>query len=143
VREPVPQLDRVDQALEPDVVRLAARDRERKQHVLLGSQDRDQVEELEDEAELVPAQARELGVVETGDVLAVERDRARCGPVEPGEDVHQRRLAGAGGPHDRAEVAAFEADGHPGERVNRGVALSIAAVDVGGHDDGVHAVRVA
>ena len=57
-------------------VRPPPRDRQRQQHVLLGRQHRDQVEELEDEAELVAPQPRELGVVEAGDLLAVERHGA-------------------------------------------------------------------
>ena len=59
--------------------------------------------------------------------------------VEPGEDVHQRRLAGARRAHDRAEAAALEGHAHPGERVDGGGSLAVAAADVGGGDDRIHA----
>ncbi len=69
--------DRVDQPVEPLAVGLAAGDRERQHEVLLGGEHRQQVEELEDEAELVAAQLGQLAVVEVGDLLAVEDDGAR------------------------------------------------------------------
>ena len=62
-----------DQLLEPLLVGLAAGDRERQHEVLLGGEDREQVEELEDEAELVAAQLGQLAVVEAGDLVAVEQ----------------------------------------------------------------------
>jgi hypothetical protein len=103
--------------------------------VLLGGQDRQQVEELEDEAELVAAQLGQLPVVEAGDVGTVELDGAGGGPVEAGEDVHQRRLAGTGGSHDRREATALEAGADAGQRVDGGVALAEAAMQVGGDHD--------
>ena len=65
-----------DQLVDPLLVGLAAGDRERQHQVLLGGQDRQQVEELEDEAELVAAQLGQLAVVEAGDLDPVELDRA-------------------------------------------------------------------
>ena len=62
--------------LDPLLVRLAPGDRERQHQVLLGGEDRQQVEELEDEAELVAAQLGQLAVVEGGDLDAVELDAA-------------------------------------------------------------------
>jgi sugar phosphate isomerase/epimerase len=79
--------DRLDQALDPLGVRLAARDRERQDEVLLGGEDRQQVEELEDEAELVAAQLGQRRVVirvdlpePDGPMIAVKRPRSN--PVE-------------------------------------------------------------
>ena len=99
-------------------------DRERQHDVLLGGEHREQVEELEDEAELVAAQLGQVAVVEAGELGAVDLDRAAGRPVEPGEDVHQRGLAGARRAHDRAEAAALEVDAHAVERVDGGVALA-------------------
>ena len=48
-------------------------------------------------------------------------------PVQPGEDVHQRRLARARGPHDRGEATRRETDGDAGQRVDRRLALTVAA----------------
>ena len=56
LRRPVPAAigdpDRLEQLLEPLALGLAARDRQRQEHVLLRRQHRQQVEELEDEADL-------------------------------------------------------------------------------------------
>src|SRR6187200_785505 len=129
------EADGADQLIDPLPVRFAAGDRERQNQVLLGGQDRDQVEELEDEAELVAAQLGQLAVVEMGDVDAVELDRARGRLVEAGEDVHQGRLARAGGAHDRGEAVALEAGGDAVERIDGGIPLAEAAVQVGSEDD--------
>ena len=51
--------------------------------------------------------------------------------VEPGETVHQRRLAGARRAHDRGEAAGAELDRHAVERTDFGLA---AAVDLGDVD---------
>ncbi len=100
--------------VEPGLVgRLAPGDPQRQRDVLLGREHREQVEELEDEAELVAAQLREPLVVELRDVDAARRlDRAPGRPVETGEDVHERRLPGARRAHDRGEASLREADGH-------------------------------
>ena len=63
--------------------------------VLLGVQHREQVVELEDEADVLAPQVRELVVVHARDLLAGDVTRAARRLVEPGEDVHQRRLARA------------------------------------------------
>src|SRR5215203_1524512 len=124
-----------DQLVDPGPVRLAAGDRERQDKVLLRGQDRQKVEELEDEAELVAAQLGQLAVVEAGDVDAVELDHPRGRLVEAGEDVHQGRLARPRGTHDRGEAVALEGGGDPVEGVDRGVPLAEATVEVGGDDD--------
>src|SRR5690242_4483874 len=135
VGAPVLEPDRLDQLVHPGLVGLPAGDRERQDQVLLGGEDRQQVEELEDEAELVAAQLGQLAIVEAGDVDPVELDPARGRLVEASEDVHQGRLAGAGGPHDRGEAVALEAGRDAVEGVYRGVALPVAAVEIGGDDD--------
>ena len=66
-----------DQLVDPGLVGLAAGDRERQHQVLLGGEDRQQVEELEDEAELVAPQLGQLAVVERGDLDPVELDACR------------------------------------------------------------------
>ena len=119
-----------DQPLEPLRVGLAAGDRERQDHVLLGGQDRQQVEELEDEAELVAPQPGQRAVVEAGDL-----DSRRAGPL-PGSVCRARRGCASGSTcpnpraHDRGEAIAVEAGADAGQRVDRGVAFAVAAGDV-------------
>ena len=59
------------------VVGLAAGEREREEDVLLRRQHRQQVEELEDEADVLAAELGQLVVVERGDLVAVDPDLAR------------------------------------------------------------------
>ena len=73
---------------------------------------------------------------EAGDVAAVEPDRAGVGPVEPGDEIEQRRLAGAVRADDADELAlgdveidaidggqAAEAPRQPAQRMHATVRL--------------------
>ena len=62
-----------------------------------------------------------------GDLVAVDRDGARGRAVEAGEDVHQRRLAGAGRAHDGGELPARDLERDAAQGVDGGVALAVAA----------------
>ena len=55
--------------------------------------------------------------------------------VEPGEDVHQRRLAGAGRPHHRGQPAAHDLDGDVAQRVDSRLPDAVAAADSRAGDD--------
>ncbi len=98
---------------------LLAGDREREEDVLLRGQHRQQVEELEDEADVLAAELRELVVAERRDLGAGDRHGAGRRLVEPREDVHERRLARAGRAHDRDELAALHVERDAAERVDR------------------------
>ena len=126
--EPVAQPDGVDQLVDPLLVGLAAGDRQRQQDVLLRGEDRQQVERLEDEADLVAAQLGQRLVVERRELVAVDLDGPRRRAVEPGEDVHQRRLAGARRPHDGDEAALVDVDVDAVEGVDHGLAGAVGAV---------------
>ena len=64
------------------------------------------------------------------------RDLTRGRLVEPGEDVHERGLAGARRAHDRGQAAFGDVDRHAAQGVDGGVALAVAADDAAGGDDG-------
>jgi hypothetical protein len=98
VLEPGPEPDGVDDGPQPLLVRLAAGDPQRQLDVLRRCQGRQQVERLEDEPDLVAAQQRELLVAQPRDLRVADVDLSRRGTVEPGEDVQQGGLAGAGPP---------------------------------------------
>ena len=117
------------------VLRLLARDRERQQDVLLRVEHRQQVEELEDEADVLAAQLRQVVVAERRDLGARDADRAGRRLVEPREDVHQRRLARPRRAHDRRRLARRDVDRDAPQRVDRGVALSVSARHVVRDDD--------
>ena len=98
VRAAVGERDRLEQLRRRARLVTAAGERQRQPHVLLGGEDRHEVEGLEDEADLVAPQAREVAVVELADLGVGDRHRAVARAVEPRKHVHQRRLAGARGP---------------------------------------------
>ena len=78
-----------------DGVRGVVHDLGRELDVLLGREVRDQVIELENEADVGAAVVGELVRVVLGDVVAVDDDRALGGGVHAAEDVEQAGLARA------------------------------------------------
>ena len=83
------------------------------------------------------AQLRQLGVLELRGIDAGDRHRPAARPVEPGEEVHQRRLARARGAHDRDELAARHLDAHGAQCVDRGLTRAEAALQVAAADHDV------
>jgi hypothetical protein len=73
---------------------------QRRGHVVQGAGAREQVEALEDEADVAVADLRPAGVAQVADVHAGELVDAGVGLVEQPEDVEQRRLPGAGRAQD-------------------------------------------
>ena len=137
VAEPLGEADLVGELAHPLAVRLAAGEREREHDVLGRREHRQQVEELEDEADVLTPQEREVVVGELRDVLAGDRHAALGRAVEAGEDVHQRRLAGARRAHDGGQLAGGDAEVDAAQRVDAGLALAVAADEAGRLDDGV------
>ncbi len=139
--EPVFEPDLADQIVYELLVRRLPGQLGRQEDVLLGVQHREQIEELEDEADMPPAELRQIVVAEVRDLGAVDRYGARCGPIEAGEDVHERRLARARGAHDGGELALRNVERDAAQRVDGRVALAVAAGDVMCGDDRVRRRR--
>ena len=95
----------------------------------------EQVEGLEDEADLLVADAGELVVVELGDVVAVEPVLALGGRVEAADEVHQRGFAGAGGAHDGDVLVVADAEVDAAEGVDLLVAHLVGLPEIVGDDD--------
>ncbi len=68
--------------------------------VLEGGGAGEQVETLEDEADLGIADIGKFIAVEAGDIHAIEQVAAAGGAVEASDDIHEGRFAGPAGPHD-------------------------------------------
>ena len=96
---------------------------ERKLDVLVDRQVRQDVERLEDEAELATPRQRAPGVVERGEVRAVDFDTPRVGAVEAGDQVEQRGLARARLADDRDVFARSDPQAEPVEHGARAEAL--------------------
>src|SRR5207253_569500 len=78
---------------------------ERQPEVFLDGQRRDQVEELEDEADVTPAEERALPLGECRHRRAVDDHLARRGHVDPAEQVEEGRLARPAAPEQDRELA--------------------------------------
>ena len=83
----------LDQCTSSFLVDSSSGDPHRQDDVLLRRQHRHEVEELEDEAEVVPTKICQFPVVEGRDLCPLDPDLPARGTVEPGKDVHQRRLS--------------------------------------------------
>lgn len=105
--------------------------------VFLGRGGGDQVIALEHEAECLAAQPGLLVAVQFGDVVAGEVVAAGAGPVEAAEDVHQGRLAGAGGADDGDELAGVDRQRYALEYLDfRSAIAAVALADVAQFDQG-------
>ena len=106
-----------DGALAPFLGRHAGVD-QRQLDVVQGAGAREQVERLEDEADLLVADPGQLGVGQVRHALPVEPVLARRGRVEAADHVHQRALAGPGRPHDRDEFVAVDVEVDAAQRLD-------------------------
>ena len=68
------------------------------------------------------------GRCDSSDVAEADAPRRR--PVERAEHLQQRRLAAAGRPLDRDELARRDREGHVGERGDRALRLGVGLRDV-------------
>ena len=89
---------------------------QRNLHVVEHAQVGDQVEGLEDEADLLVADRGERAIAIAGDRRPVDLHRAPGRRVEQPDQVEQRALAAAGRPHDRDELPFADVEVDVGER---------------------------
>ena len=145
LRRPVRSTSRearlLQQLVEPRGVGLLAGDRQRQGDVLFRGEHRQKVEELEHEPDVLAAELRHLRVAEVRDLGARDRHRPARRLVEAGERVHERRLAGAGRPHDGDELARLHVERHAAERVDGRRPRAVAAREVMCLDDDAAQVR--
>src|SRR5207244_3079424 len=107
VAQPVRHADALERIVSPAPTLLArgpaalrAAQAQRQLHVLVHGEITDQIERLEDEADLAIADARPPGGADVPHGRAVEPVLARARAVEEAEDRQQRRLAAARRPAD-------------------------------------------
>jgi hypothetical protein len=125
--------------IERSAATLAPRDTgvdERQLDVPERGRPRQQVVRLEDEPDLRAADVCAPRLVERRHLLAVELVRARCRAVEAAEDAEQRRLARAGTPHDRDELAVADDEVDRPQRLDGELAAAVDLSDPGQLDDG-------
>jgi len=91
-------------------------------HVLDRAQARNQVVELEHEADVLAAELRQLRLVGAIQPVVAVPDFPAAGYVQPAEDVEQRGLATAGGTQQHHELAAVQGQVDAAQRVHLDVA---------------------
>ena len=94
--------------------------------VLHGGQVADEVKLLEDQPDLVPADAGEACGVLPADVVSVQDDAPRRGAVHASDEVDHRGLSRTRGPHDGQPVPGV----HGQVDVRKGVKRMIAAIPI-------------
>jgi hypothetical protein len=104
-------------------------------HVFARGQARDQVVELEHEADVVAAEARQLAVAGLGQVLAVVPDVAVRGHVETAQDVQERGLAAAGRAEQHHELAGIQIEIDAAQGVDLDLAHAIHLGDAARAED--------
>ena len=135
VRAAVAEADHGQQLLEPLRIEFVTGYPDRQGDVLLGVEDRDEVEELEDETELLPAQLGHSAIGEPGDLDAIDPDLTSGRLIEAGQKVHQSRLPRAGGANDRGQLAPREVESDAAQGIDGGLALAEAPRELAAGDD--------
>ena len=115
---------------------LHAREQAGQRDVVADRQRRQQVEELEDEADLLAAHPRQLVVAHRRQIAIVERQRAARRAIHRAAQVQQRRLAAARRPHQRDEVAGLDLERHAGERGHPRFTGDVGFLEVVGSEQG-------
>ena len=103
--------------------------------VVEGGGARQQVEGLEDEADLAVADLRQLVVAHLRDHLAAQDVVALGGRVQAADEVHERRLARAGRAHDGDVLAGIDGEADPAQGVDLFRAHDVGAPEVLGADE--------
>ena len=96
---------------------------------------RKQIEFLEDEADVFPAQFGSAGIAHLGDIAASDDDLAVGRGRQSAHDVKQRRFAGAGRSDDREELALGDLEVHTAERFDGDFAGPIHLAEIADADD--------
>ena len=119
----VGQAEQVEQVPSPRLGRapLLARDHRRQGDVLEHGHALEEVEELEDDADVLPSHAGQLVLRLAGDLLVGEHDGALVGLVEARHQVEQGGLAAARRSHDGDELAAPHLEVGAAQRTHGGV----------------------
>jgi hypothetical protein len=132
MRQPVAHGQLLDEVVEPAGVHLTAGQVGREEDVLPGGQGRYQIERLEYEADPVPPEPGQSGVVEGADLLVPDEDLTGGGGVEACHAVHEGRLARARRPHHGREMTPPEGDVDAVQGTDDGVAGAVGLYESDG-----------
>jgi hypothetical protein len=99
-------LQQVDSSLPALAARIDAAKVHRQHHVLHHRQGGEQLEELEDDADVPPAPAGQLVLAQFVNGLAADEHLTAGGSVDSGNHVQERGLARSGGTHHADELSS-------------------------------------
>ena len=116
---------------------------QRQFHVVQSRSARQQIESLENEADFLVPDARQLIVFHIADQLAVQVIQALGGRIQAANQVHQRRFAGTGRAHDGHVFAALDLDIDARDRVDLLVAHDVGLPEIVSADDDAVALELA
>src|SRR6202035_3995879 len=108
---------------------------ERQRDVLGRREGGEEVEELEDHADVVASERRPILILECVHVDALDRDRPLIGRLEPAEHVEERALAAPARAHDRDEIARPDGQRNAANRLTRRPAHPVDLMETRGDDD--------
>jgi len=97
---------------------------------------------LEDEADLVRAQRRELGLGQATELLTVDDDAAAARAQQAAEHREQGRLAAARGAHDQDDLARADREVEVADCVDGRLTLAEAARHVADVEHGAGAIHL-
>ena len=97
----------------------------------------DQVEELEDEADRLPPEKRQLRVVHRPGLAPFDEDLPLTRDIKPARQMEERGFSRAAGPHDADELPRAEGDRDPVQRRDLAPPLPIGLTDSAEFDDGL------
>src|SRR5262249_25388532 len=107
---------------------------ERPGDVLLGRERGQEVEALEDEADLAEPEIAARVVRQSGEVLAADRHSSACRHLEPGGEVEQRALPRPARTDHGDELTGFDGETHVPQRRHGLRSMSMHLRDVFEHD---------
>src|SRR6185437_10137223 len=110
---------------------------QRQLDIFQGAGARQQIEALEDEAQLAATDGRQLGLGQRADIGAVEQVAAGGWPVQAAQDGHQRGLARSRRADNGDELAALYFQVHAAQRQNVDIPGAVGARDIVYGDEGL------
>ena len=135
---PVGEPDPLQQLLRtpPGGPRRASGQQRRQLDVLDGGELLHQVEGLEDEADIGAPHPGQGLLADVVDAATVQPDLTARGPVQPAEQVQQRRLPAAAGPHHRHRLPGADVEVDPVDGAHQSFPLAVVLSQPAGAQDG-------
>jgi acyl-CoA thioesterase-1 len=114
---------------------VAAGELQRQRHVLVGRHRGNEVESLEDDTDMVAPQPRAVVVAQWAKIPSSHLDSSGSGAFEAARHHHQARLAGAGRPDDRRNLAGCDVESDATQDIDRAGIACHVEMDVGQPDN--------